>query len=179
VAAGLENHFGGKGDGGRRLPASVRQFTDSPALSPALRSPASNAIKHPMQSPHVLLCGDICGHTRCRAGGYCRKALVAGGDPLSLRRSLGTVTEPCRLHYRAEQIRSVRRTPWPTPEHPARNPAACPPTSWTQPIPLRAWHCAGCEFVVGSSPTLRLSGTTAGTDWGCLYELACNADSSP
>jgi len=28
VAVGLENHFGGKGDGGRRLPACVRQFTD-------------------------------------------------------------------------------------------------------------------------------------------------------
>jgi hypothetical protein len=96
VAVGLENHFGGTDDGGRRLPASVRQFTDSPGSSPALRSPASNAI---------------CGHDRCRAGGqrisaggYCRKALVAGGDPLSLRRCLGTVTELCRLQgYRAEQ----------------------------------------------------------------------------
>ena len=25
----------------------------------------------------------------------------------------------------------------------------------------------------------RLSGTTAGTDWDCAYELGCKADSSP
>jgi hypothetical protein len=171
VAVGLENHFGGKDDGGRRLPASVRQFTDSPGSSPALRSPASNAI---------------CGHDRCRAGGqrisaggYCRKALVAGGDPLSLRRCLGTVTELCRLQgYRAEQKDDQYLG------RPGRllsiQPGILqhvPQLRGKQPIPLRARPCAGCEF--GSSPTRRLSGTTAGTDWGRVYELACNADSSP
>lgn len=52
VAVGLENHFGGKDDGGRRLRASVRQFTDSPASSPPFARPPAMPSST-LCSPHM------------------------------------------------------------------------------------------------------------------------------